>query len=277
MSQDRKLFEFLKTFAVFAGKLALPYYGKIETKYKTIQIAERLHESPVTVIDHAIQELLLAEMVRRGFTNVAFNGEEDTHLKFFFRTDYENGVTLHCDPIDGTAAFIKGNGKFCTGFGLSRARNGVHEFFGTAIYSPLDKKKYWSFESTSNMKKTSADFPKLINGKRLFNLSGVKKLESMGYSFGSWDSAHLSILDVALRKRAAFIAGSINVHDALVPFSYAKNAGIIITDELGNNLKKFNLKSEKGKLAQVAKIGYFGSKEVRDDLLSILANPKYLH
>ncbi len=139
MSLEKKLFERLKRFAVFAGKFSLPYYGKVETRYKTIEIAQKLRESPVTVIDHAIQDLLLAELVRKEMNHVSFNGEEETHLRFFFPQKHSTGITLHCDPIDGTAAFISGKNRFAVGIGLSSAKKGVHDFFSTVIYSPIEK------------------------------------------------------------------------------------------------------------------------------------------
>lgn len=270
---ERKLVDFLKEFAVFAGKLALPYYGKVATHTKMIKTAQSLRESEVTVIDHAIQEILLAELIRKGYTNLAFNGEEDTHLKFFFRTDYENGVTLHCDPIDGTRAFIQGKNRFASGYGLSHAKNGEHEFFASVIYSPLEKILYWSLNDQRSRHSVEKNPPKTIV-ERMLNPEGLKKTKECGFSRFIVGNAHLAVVEVALGQIGAVMLDDVEVHDALIPYSFAQGYGIYPYDENGVKIKKRKLKHDSTGFARMNRVYYFANKEIRDELIPIISNPK---
>lgn len=272
---EKALFKTLEKFAVYAGQISLPYYGKIASSSKQIQVHGKLRESPVTALDHGIQEMLLAELMRGGFSNVAFNGEEESHLKFFFRTDYDNGVTVHCDPIDGTKSFVSGKKPYCTGYAISRAKKGRHEFFASVVYDPIQKILYSSFEDDASMHAQSKRTPKTFTG--LHGLSGVgkKKLEDMGYVHTDAGTAHLSIIDVALGRIGAYLHYPIQVHDALVPFSFARNYGVLPYDDKGKPLDSFKLSHSPSGFARIPKLGYFANNKIRDDLLPLLMDPKF--
>ena len=276
MGSERALFELLKEFSVYAGKLALPYYGKISSTMKSITIHEKIQESPVTALDHGIQELLLAELMRKGFSDVAFNGEEETHLKFFFRTDYDNGITVHCDPIDGTRSFSTGKNRFCTGYTLSRAKNGSHDFFASVVYNPIDDKLFWSYEDSVSKHPKQKPALKTFASRRCLNEDGVKKLLGMGYTLFDPGNAHLAIIDVALGNMGAFLHWPIHVHDALVPFSFAKNYGVFPTDEKGESFRAFKLKHTPAGFSRIPRLCYFANSEIRDEIIPILQNKKYL-
>ena len=272
---EKALFELLKKFAVYAGEVSLPYYGKIASSSKTILIHEKLREFPVTALDHGIQELLLAELMRGGFSDVAFNGEEESHLKFFFRTDYDNGVTVHCDPIDGTTSFVSGKKPYCTGYAISRARKGKHEFFSSVVYDPLRKVQYSSFKNEASMHVKSKKIPKTFAGLHGLNSAGKKKLADLSYTHVDTGNAHLAIIDVALGKIGAYLHYPIHVHDALIPFSFARYYGVLPYDGKGNRLDAFTLSHSPSGFSRIPKLGFFANDSIRDDLLSIMMDPKF--
>ena len=272
---EKKLFELLKKFAVYAGDISLPYYGKIASTSKSILIHEKLRESPVTALDHGIQELLLAELMRNGFSDVAFNGEEESHLKFFFRTDYDNGITVHCDPIDGTKSFVSGKKPYCTGYALSRAKKGKHEFFSSVVYDPIRKILYSSFEDEASKHRQSKRAPKSFTGLHGLNMLGRKKIADLGYATVDAGNAHLAIIDVALGRIGAYLHYPIQVYDALIPCSFARNYGVLPYDGKGKPLDSFELSHSSKGFARIPKLGYFANNKVRDDLLPLLMDPKY--
>ncbi|MEK6821485.1 MAG: inositol monophosphatase family protein, partial [archaeon] len=181
MNRERELVELLKEFSIFAGKLALPFYGKIPTLIKSVNVHGSQKEDVVTVIDHSIQEMLLSELIRKNFTHLSFNGEEDTHLKFFFSDDYTKDVTLHCDPIDGTRAFIHGNNYFGVGLGLSRFQKPTHDFFSSVMYSPLEDVLYWSYQDETSQHPHVEDPPKTVAVWRSLNEQGRAAAKELGY------------------------------------------------------------------------------------------------
>ena len=234
------------------------------------------HESAVTIIDHSIQELLLAGLLREGFTDLAFNGEEDTHLKFFFSNNYTRNLTLHCDPIDGTDSFRNGENRYCTGYGLSRFEKKHHEFFSSIIYAPLTNTQYWAFEDSVSKHRRLSIPKKTICVKRCFNAGGKEQVKGLGYEFVNPGSAHLAITDVTLGHLGAFLWWDTNPHDALVPFAFAKNYGIYPTDEHGNKFKKFDLKVKEGVFERIPKICWFANDEIKDEIIPLLSEKKYL-
>ncbi len=277
MHSERALFEQLKRFSIFAGKLALPYYGKIERQNKTVQIAETLHESPVTVVDHGIQEMVLSELVRNDFTDLAFNGEEETHLKFFFKGDYSNGLVVHCDPIDGTRSFVNGKNRFAVGFALSHAKNNVHDFFSTIIYSPIEKKLFWSFKNQTSRHVKEKNPPKLIATKRMLTKLGQERLIKMGYAPAPMESMHLGIVDVALGRLGAMTGFHVDAHDAFIPFSFAKNAGIFPYTVDGKKIRRIKLERAAKGYKPIPKLFYFANDAIRDELLPVFQNSKNMN
>ncbi len=278
MSREKKLFELLKKLAVQSGKLALPYYGKIASQNKYVPLHGNEREMPVTALDHGIQELVLASLLQHGYDDFAFNGEEDTHLKFFFKQPLAQGTCIHCDPIDGTKSFVDGTHAFCVGFGLSRARKKKHEFFASIIYNPITKQLYWAYEGKSSSHLPQNPPLRVAYFKRRLNENGIKRVESLGYSWGERGSAHLGIVETALGESAACAMRNINVHDALIPYAFARSKGIIPVDAHGKKMGPgFVLEGDERQFARVPVVNYFASKEMQEELLPILQNPKYLH
>lgn len=277
MSREKKLFELLKKLAVQSGKLALPYYGKIASQSKLVPLHAHVRETPVTALDHGIQELVLASLLQNGYEDYAFNGEEDTHLKFFFPQELDNGICIHCDPIDGTKAFVNGTFAFCVGFGLSRMRKGKHEFFASVVYNPIAKQLYWAYDG-----KTSAHSPmvppqKIAFSKFRITPEGKKAVEALGYSFGERGSAHLGIIETALGQSAYCALRHIEVHDALIPYAFARAMGIVPVDVAGKKLGPlFDLPIKNHKFERIPSIIYFSGKEAQKELLPILQNPHYM-
>lgn len=276
MSHEKQLFEFLKEFSLFAGELSHPYYGKIASTTKQVRTHDHVRESPVTAMDHGIQELLLAELIRKKWTHIAFNGEEDTHLKVFLSNDFKRDFTLHCDPIDGTDSFAKGNAPYATSYALSRYSNGKNDFFSTVIYSPLEKEMYWAFEDEVSRHARSKNVEKTFNSRRIFSDTGKARMKELEYKYAFHGSAHLGIVDVVLGRLGAIILSDVLVHDALIPFAFAKNYGIIPTDQHGTKMKKFELEIEQGQFKRIPKLCYFANKEIEDELIPILSNSKNL-
>lgn len=266
----------MKDFAIRAGKRALPYYGKVASQIKSVRVHDRVSESPVTVLDHAIQELFLAELIQHDLTNIGFNGEEDTHLKFFFSNTLNDGMVVHCDPIDGTEGFASGKGRFAVGMGISHAQNGVHRFSTTVIYAPLEDTLYWSHHDSFSSHSKVKNPDRTISFRRTLNPAGAAKVKKMGYRVVFPSSLHLSLIDVALGRIGAVIPGHTNVHDVLVPYSFAHNYGVTPTDYEGNSRTSYSLKPHASGFDRIHDIAYFANKEMRDELVPILSNPKYM-
>lgn len=244
---------------------------------KNVHLHQRLVESPVTALDQGIQELLLAELMRKGFTKMAFNGEENTDLKFFFPQSFDNGLTLHCDPIDGTQHFARGDNRFSVGFGLSRAKKSVHTFFASVIYSPLEDVLYWSFEKKKSQHSKQNPPARKMGAIRCFNQEGKNKVLSMGYEPYFAGGAFLGIVDVALGKSSAFAFDAATVHDALIPFSFVQNSGVVIVDENGKKIKSIRLTAGENGFERIPRIYYFASSEIKDELWPLFQSKKYAY
>lgn len=278
MSREKKLFELLKKLAVESGKLALPYYGKIASQNKQVPLHGNMRETPVTALDHGIQEMVLATLLREGYSDYAFNGEEDTHLKFFFQEPLSKGTCIHCDPIDGTKAFVEGKLSFCVGFGLSRVKKNKHEFFASVIYNPLTKQLYWAYENKSSPQEPLENPVKVAYFKRRLNEAGVKRVESMGYSWGVGASAHLGIVETSLGMRSVCALKNIDVHDALIPYAFAQSKGVSPVDLDGKKIgPAFELPIHANRFERLPYAHYFASKEIQEELLPVLQNPRYMH
>ena len=278
MGREKKLFELLKKLAVESGKLALPYYGKISSQRKYVPLHENVRETPVTALDHGIQEMVLATLLQKGYSDYAFNGEEDTHLKFFFKEPLSKGICIHCDPIDGTKAFVEGKLPFCVGFGLSRVKKNKHEFFASAIYNPLQKELYWAYEDQSSKQPSINPPKKVAYFKRRLNEAGIKRVESMGYSWGIGASAHLGIVETALGMRSVCALKNIDVHDALIPYAFAQSKGIFPVDLDGKKIgPAFELPIHANRFERLPYAHYFASKEIQEELLPVLQNPRYMN
>lgn len=278
MSKERELFEFLKEFAVRAGKISIPYYGKIERHTKPITVGGKIVESSVTAIDFAIQELLLAELFRRGFTEFALNAEEETPLKFFFNNNFSSGITLHVDPIDGTKSFQSGNNRYAIGMGLSRVREGNHEFFASVVYSPIENELYWAFEDEKSPQKKLHPPAKKFQSHRALNDQGKHHMDKAGLTSYYPGGAHLGIVDMALGKLSVYALWRIEVHDAFIPYAFAQQHGVFLVDGNGNELHNpFELEIQHGKFTPLSKLTYFTSKKAFEEFWPVFENPKNLH
>ncbi len=117
--------------------------------------------------------------------------------------------------------------------------------------------------------------PRTLAAKHFFNEAGKERLKRMGYSFVNPGSGHLGVIDVALGKMGGITGRDIDVHDALIPYSFAKNAGLLPFDEQGNGLKKFEMEYGPQGFPRIPKIIYLANKEIKDELIPILSNPKF--
>ncbi len=278
MSKEKKLFELLKDFAVRAGEMALPYYGKIERHTKTVVTAGKQVDCAVTALDLAIQELLLAELIQKGFTEYALNAEEETPLKFFFRNNYSTGITLHVDPIDGTKSFHEGNNRFAIGMGLSRIKEGKHDFFASVVYSPLEKELYWAFEDEVSAQKKLNPPARKFHAHRALNEEGKRRITEKGLQHYYPGCAHLGVIDAAMGKLSVYALWRIEVHDAFIPYAFAKQKGIMMVDGMGNILSSpFDLEIVNGKFSPLSKLTYFTNRQAYDEFWPVFENPENLH
>lgn len=267
---ERKLFELLKDFAPMAGKLALPHYGKIDQETKMLQLEGKEYPSAVTWLDKSLQELLLARLIENGFSNVAFNGEEDTPLVHFFSQAVDQTICVHCDPIDGTKPFIRGDGKFAVGLGLSRPVENGLEFFATVVYDVLDDQLYWSFENEASHT-ANKNPPRIVYVYRTVSEEKRKELTNAGFTVEvSNMCAHLGIVTVGLGQASAYMYGSMQVHDALIPYSFAHRLGALAYGINGHWQNPFSLVVEKNRFDRIPKMNYYANSTIADEIESIL-------
>lgn len=266
MRRERQLFEVLKEVAPRIGKLALPHYGKIESETKMLHLDGKEHPSPVTWLDKSLQELLLAELIRNDFLDVAFNGEEDTELKHFFELPVTDHLTVHCDPIDGTRAFASGVGKFGVGFALSRPIKGGLEFFASVIYDPLDDHLYWSFEDEISTQVRSPSIDSQLFQKRISWVDSSKKATDLGFVLADGSNAHLSIVDVALGRASGYLFGNMQVHDAMVPYHFASHHGAVLYTQNGRVKNPFQLVVKKNAFERIPSVRYYASQQIANQI-----------
>ena len=143
------------------------------------------------------------------------------------------------------------------------------------MYSPLEKILYWSFENKVSKHVKEKKAPRTISGLHALNSAGAKKVEELGYTHAKTGNAHLTIVDVALSRVGALLHWPIQVHDALIPFSFAQNYGVLPYSMNGEPLSTFELVHSSKGFSRIPKLPYFANDEIRDELLPIIQNPKF--
>lgn len=113
--RTRTLDEMVRIAAKAATLVRAAYENDFHVEYKS-------PGDPVTEVDRAANELLVAEL-GRAFPGVAIVAEESDESTFDARLG--GGTTFFVDPIDGTRDFIKKNGEFAVMIGLADAGRAV--------------------------------------------------------------------------------------------------------------------------------------------------------
>lgn len=286
---QQDIFLFMQDFALRAGEVALARQKDVQNKKKAVRgpilPRDARDAAAKTVVDEIIQELFLGELYRY-FPGVRVNVEEDTPLTQLF--PLHAPLTAHLDPIDGTLSYILQERRFTIGMAISDAKN---LFTHSVIYAPALGRMYTASPKGCAVRNARGivvqDYPSqkkpfVIHEKRLLSREGRRAFERLGFHIEKVSSAHLTIVDVACARAAAFLYGLSNPHDSLVPYAFARAKGVEPTDVQGIVLKQRSLQTffEGNRLhfRRIPSICYFAPDlKERNEILRILKDPKNLH
>lgn len=265
----KNLYNLLKEFAPYAGHIAMRNYGKIKhIEYKDeLRKDGTINRTPVTNVDIEIQQKLLERLIGNGFYDFAFNGEEDTVLKGLMKGDLLKDWTIHCDPLDGTDPYIKGNGYFAFGCGVSSPEK---EFVLSVVYSPLEQQLYFASPWDKSHVKKDESSRTVFCSRKILNPAGRKELENRDFKFVDISSTHIHIVKTALGDLGAFMLANTQVHDALVPYAFANAHGVKAYDDNGKVFDETSLKIVDCKYERIPRICFFASEEIKKEVLDVL-------
>lgn len=292
--QTENLFQWMKTFILKAGNIALRYRGKVKNigkQYDLGKTGDIKAGTAKTIVDEIIQELFLSELYFK-FPGININVEENTTLLPLFsdRIISKNKIlkhlTLHLDPVDGTKSYLEGKKEFTVGLAIS---NKDHQFTHTIIFAPVLNKVFSASPSGYSIyNKIGKRYSvikergsRLIYEKRILSKKGRKEIEKLGFLLREPNSSHFAILYTALGKSAAFLYGGSNPHDSLIPYAFAKALGVEPTNVYGEKIQGNNLGFRKThnylKFERVPSICYFScSTSQKNKIISILAKKENL-
>jgi myo-inositol-1(or 4)-monophosphatase len=172
-----------------AGSAALGYFRPGAAS--TAEVSYKEGNSPVTVADHAANDILLRRL-GAAFPDFAVISEESSPAK----SRGEQSHALIIDPIDGTRGFIEGRPHWCVSVGLAIEGVAVCGI----IHAPALKHTYTAFQGGGAF----------LNGEKLplrtepkhptLRMSGPKALVAEGARiFGSEPFHHPRLPSLALR------------------------------------------------------------------------------
>lgn len=119
-----------------AGLLILEYYNN----YKTLEVAKKQDNSPVTLADLAANNIIISELTKL-FPDVNIVSEENS-LKANLLAAQKNSYFM-IDPLDGTSSFIKKSNEFTVNIAFIHKQKAI---FGS-IYLPAKDILYFTDET----------------------------------------------------------------------------------------------------------------------------------
>lgn len=299
MKPQDEIYEFMKSFAVDAGKTLLQYRGRVidigKDSPDLIDDSHRSSGMAKTEVDHIIQEDFLKRLYQLN-PHVRINVEEDTDSKKLFRGNDGSICTVHQDPCDGTKSYVDGLDDFSSGYAISDPAN---HFTYTVISAPVQKRIYaaspdelkildWDGNCIDIPQKKSFEISYKIFEKRLLSEEGKQRLKGKGFAVQGMHCAHLRVIDVALGDGAAYLYGFTNPHDSMIPYAFAEKVGAGVADAKGNPIEGKNILFSEGdgyvKFERLPSVCYFAGNLDSSDRKTILyalshecnLDPKYL-
>lgn len=280
----------MRNFALDAGKIALLYQGKVKNikkaEYDLPSSSYKRDGLAKCLVDEMIQELFLAGLYRI-YPKARLNVEEETPLVFLFQKNLNSPLTVHLDPLDGTRGFLAKKKNFTVGMAISNIRG---DFTHSVIYAPgLDRLFIASPTSRFVLDKKGRKhlfvrkgFSKVIYEKRLLSGQGKRRLKRLGFKVSKIMSSHLGILNVSLRKAAAFLYGGANPHDSHIPFAFAKGSRTELLSVKGKKIEskdlKFRIEKKRLKFQRIPSVCYFSCDEdTKKKILEVLSQKANLH
>ena len=285
----KKLFEAMKECAVQASQLLLEHRGKTPNIGKETDhipgIPDRSTGTALTFLDSLLQEMFLKKVLEIT-SKIDLNVEEKTPIQQLFQSC--PWLTLHCDPLDNTRAYIQGGQYFSSGYGLSDV---LDRFTHTVVSAPTRGVLYTASpdgcDSLIMGKRSERDSVpdadmNIVLSRSLLSEKGESCLRSAGFTIEGIRGAHLSIIDVALGNVGVLLYGAGNVHDVLLPYAFAKAKGATLTDARGKDIvgKKLLRRKEGSNplYERIPSTCYFASAFSKKNIvLDILSSDENLH
>lgn len=216
--------------ALKAGEIMLKYFDSDQ------QVVKKSDNSPVTIADTEINELVIKELMRE-FPQDGIIGEERSISKF------GDGRIWFCDPIDGTAGYIWGTPTAM--FSLALVIDG-EPVMGVA-YDPFLKRMYCGIKgqgSFCNDVKLSVSDKDLQTGilsvtgsvALALDLPYLRVLKDRGSKMATFSGAVYKACLVAKGKFTGYIEHGVNPHDMAAVQVIVEEAGGKITSLKGEKL-----------------------------------------
>ncbi|MEI7720086.1 MAG: inositol monophosphatase [bacterium] len=222
--------EVAKRLALHAGEIMLQYFDADQ------QVQVKADQSPVTVADTLINDMVIEELSRE-FPEDGIIGEEKS------TAEYGGGRKWFCDPIDGTSGYIAGSPTAM--FSLALVIDGV-PVVGVA-YDPFLKRMYEGVQgvgSFCNSVRLEVSKNGLRGGRvgltsgagRLRTLPYIPVLEKEGVYFSVVSGAVYKSTLVARGKLAGYIEAGVCAHDMAAVQVIVEEAGGRVTGMQGEVL-----------------------------------------
>lgn len=253
--------------------------------------------SALTDADYMVQEGLLRYFLEQGYRFRVFAEEESPYLKEF---PTEGNITLSLDPLDGTAAYIKGFKSFCTVVGIYKGQT----LKASLVHIPADKKFYaatqdierswiWTpksedYEEKGYERQNFTYVPKCSNVVLTYNpkkedpegktAKQLERLRAMGITVHELDKAvtNISLCSILRGDISGYFRRNVPCLDWRPISLIIEKAGGTVTDYNGNRNYHYQNKSdcdgtisEDFRLPSIIVSGK-GNEKIHQDLVSVL-------
>lgn len=235
--------EFMKLLVVQGGAVALelrPHVRNIGKHTKTPRGSEKDTRAKAareakTAVDVAVQELVLAGLLRRFPQIKIALTEEDTRSSRSFQDDTKKRYRFVIDPLDGTLPYIEGS----DGFGILTGLVDRDSFAAAVLYYPGSDQLYWAVEHAGayreqrgltqrlDLAACRAKSPVVEINSRVIQ-QARDALHNVGFEVDLVDDAATAILRVAEGKVLAYCCHSRNLHDIAMAAFIAQEAGATV-------------------------------------------------
>lgn len=285
-TQLAQLYHLLLESALEAGPILRKHQPTVVNEGKTGAPGDSAGALAKTKIDEALQELVLARVLRH-FPGIEVNAEEDTALRYLFRGN-RHPICLHVDPCDGTLSYLEQLPEYCAGYGISV--RGV--FTHCVLHLPAMNRIFTATPAGNTVLDSSgskqADLPStqpapVIFQRHVLSPAGVKAMEAIGYTVRSDIlCSHQRIVDVARGHATAFLYRRHKIHDSCLPSPFLINAGGHLLDLEGRAIQTDRIPVDHAsglpEFSPLPAVLYLAPRCIKTAaILEVLADPGNLH
>ena len=227
------------TIARKAGKIILQAHNDLDS----ISTTKKADGTLVSNIDLAVESFIVESIKKSGFKDDFFITEESGEFG-----NSESRFTWIIDPIDGTNNFVHGLPHCCISIGIRKEG----ELVLGVIYNPFLDLMYSAYKGEGaelNGKRIRASKTKDLKGtllsaslkysRKIFKDSYIAGMVMLQQKIAGYRYSGSIAMDLAYLASGyidgLWATGKIKIWDVAAGYVIAKEAGIIITDIMGNN------------------------------------------